>query len=169
MDIQGFDVVSRFIGAGAVVVGSMVAAFYAHRQADTAKKQAVIAHEKLALDLFQRRIDAYSIVRRAIGEIARSGASSATTEITLLEAIDAARFLFGRDVRGYLDQLYKHLLDLDYQNKVLNNPNATASETASAAAKRTNHFQSITKFYTDMDDLFGPYLAVGHIQFNKQT
>ena len=76
--------------------------------------------DRLALDLFQRRIDVYSTVRRAIWEITRSGAPNNSTEITLLEGIDAARFLFGSDVRGDLDDLYKHLIDLDYCNKALN-------------------------------------------------
>jgi hypothetical protein len=167
LDMQVFDIASRFVGAGAVVIGAIVAAIYAHRQADTAKRQAVIAQDKLALDLFQRRIEAYSIVRRAIGEITRTGASSATIEITLLEAIDAARFLFGSDVRGYLDRLYQNLIGLDYQNKVLSNPNASAPDRAAAAAGRIENFKSLTRFYTDMDDLFGRYLAVGHIQFSR--
>jgi hypothetical protein len=171
VDLQTVDILSRFAGAAAAVIASCtvagLTAYFAARQARIAQRQANIAQDKLALDLFQRRIDVYSTVRRAIAEITRSGASSNSTEITLLEGIDAARFLFGADVRGYLDDLYKHLIDLDYCNKAFNDPNLTQQERANNSQARSQHFLSITAFYKDMDGLFGPYLSAHHIRFAK--
>ena len=171
MDTQTLDIISRFATAAAAVAASVTAAsiagYFAAIQAKTAQRQASIAQDKLALDLFQRRIDAFSIVRQAIAEITRSGASSNSIEITLLEGIDAARFLFGPDVKAYLDGLYKHLIDLDCCNKSLNDPNLPTQERATTAQARSDHFIAITKFYKDMDHLFEPYLAVAHIRFVK--
>jgi hypothetical protein len=69
-------------------------------QARIAKRQANIANDKLAMDLFQRRIEAFTKIRGPIGEIIRLGASNGKVEYELLEGIDAARFLFGPEVRS---------------------------------------------------------------------
>lgn len=131
------------------------------------RRQADIAQNKLALDLFQRRIEAFSTTRKAVGQIATLGASSPSIEMTLIEAIDASRFLFGPDLRKYLDGLYHHLIKLDYCNKALNDPNLSAADRGKTADSRSEHFLAITDFYKQMDGLFGPYLSAEHVRFVK--
>jgi hypothetical protein len=70
VDLQTVDILSRFAGAAAAVIASCtvagLTAYFAARQARIAQRQANIAQDKLALDLFQRRIDVYSTVRRVL-------------------------------------------------------------------------------------------------------
>jgi hypothetical protein len=171
MNPDQYSILKDFAGPAATVIASLTAASVAIAfglfQARIAKRQAKIANDKLALDLFQRRIDAIAKVREAIGAIVRSGASSSKVEIDLLEGIDAARFLFGPDVREYLDKLYGHLLELDLCNKMLNGQILSPQERANAAQSRADHFKAISSFYEKINDLFGPYLLAGHIKFSK--
>ena len=124
--------------------------------------QPLSGQHQLALDLFQKRIEVFTRIRSAVGEISRSGASSSKVEYDLIEAIDAARFLFGSEVRAYLDKLYHNLIDLDYCNTSMKDPTLAPADRAALAQKRTEHFKSITSFYGNIDTLFGPYLSATH-------
>jgi hypothetical protein len=166
MDPQTVELLTKFAGPAATVFAAITAAGVAIgfgiSQSRNAKRQVKITNDKLALDLFQKRIEVFTRIRSAVGEISRSGASSSKVEYDLIEAIDGARFLFASEVRTYLDQLYHNLLDLDYCNKSMKDPNLAPADRAALAQKRIEHFKSITSFYGNIDTLFGPYLSATH-------
>jgi hypothetical protein len=161
----------RLWGPSATVLASITAACVAVAfgiyQAKIAKRQARIANDKLALDLFQRRIEALTKLRAPIGDIVRSGGSSFQIERDLIEAIEAARFLFGAEIKEYLDGLYDTLISLDAANKDLEDRTLPQQQRETTAKARTKHFQEIVSFYKKIDQLFGPYLLVGHIKFDN--
>lgn len=172
MNSEILDLIAKFAGPVATVIASIAAAgvtiFFSRQQARSAKRQIEIANDKIALDLFQRRFDVYQRIRGPVGEITRSGASTGKIERDLLEAIDAARFLFGTEVRAYLDGLYDHLVKLDYCNTALKDPNLPTAERGKLASGRTTHFQEITSFYNKIDSIFGPYLSATHKFINPR-
>jgi hypothetical protein len=166
MDPQTVELITKLAGPAATVFAALTAASVAVgfgiSQSRNAKRQVRIANDKLALDLFQRRIEVFTRIRSAVGEITRSGASSSKVEYDLIEAIDGARFLFANEVKTYLDELYRHLIELDYCNKSMSDPNLPPADRATLAQQRTDRFKSITSFYGKIDNLFGPYLLATH-------
>lgn len=75
--------------------------------------QWLTANRKVVVDLFDRRLTAYSEIRSAVALINRTGQVDFETELQFWRAIDSARFLFGREVWDYLDNLRLKLIDLD--------------------------------------------------------
>jgi hypothetical protein len=166
MDPQTVELLTKFAGPAATVFAAITAAIVAMgfgiSQSRNAKRQVKIANDKLALDLFQKRIEIFTRIRSAVGEISRSGASNSKVEYDFIEAIDGARFLFGSEVRTYLDKLYLNLVHLDYCNTSMKDPNLAPADRAVLVQQRTEHFKSITSFYGNIDSLFGPYLSATH-------
>jgi hypothetical protein len=167
-----YDFLRDFAAPIATILASITAASIAFAfglyQARIARRQATIAGDKLALDLFERRVTALNKLRGPISDIVRHGASSAKIENELLDAIEAARFLYGPEVKQYLDDLYKSLLSLDEHNKNLDNDQLSSEGRIAVANQRSRRFQEIVSFYNSIDPLFGPYLQVGHIKFSDR-
>src|SRR4051812_46213949 len=140
MDACTVDLVVKFAGPVATVLASITAAGVAIAfglyQAKIARRQANIAQDKLALDLFQRRLDAFSTLRGAIAKIVTSGSSNSVLEQELLEGIDRARWLFGKEVTSYLDELYMHAIDFDACNKELNEAHLSGAQRGDMIAGR---------------------------------
>jgi len=63
------------------------------------------AHQRVVLDLFERRMKVYSEIRAVIGSIIGSGKLANEKYFEFMRAIDGAKFLFGREVNRYLKQL----------------------------------------------------------------
>jgi hypothetical protein len=167
MDQQTADLLTKLAGPVATVLASLTAAgvaiAFGISQSRNAKRQIDIANDKLALELFNKRVEVYQRIHRAVGQISRSGAVNSEVEVGLLEPIEGGRFLFAGEIKAYLEELYTHLLDLAYYNTMLKNPQSlTPSELADASQKRTDHFKAITSFYKNIDKLFGPYLSATH-------
>jgi hypothetical protein len=66
-------------------------------------KQWRTAHQRAALDLFDRRWAAYEEIRSVIGEIVREGNVTAQTTLSFAGAINRAAFLFGPEVISQLE------------------------------------------------------------------
>src|SRR5262245_35287547 len=110
MDKDTLDLITKVAGPVATVFASLTAAtvaiFFGVSQARNARRQTQIANDKLALELFERRIDAYQTIRSAVSRIVTSGVSNTAVEKDFLNGIEQGRFLFGPELRVYLDELY---------------------------------------------------------------
>jgi len=96
----------------------------------------------------------------AVSVVNTIGKTSRESEIALLEDIKASQFLFGRDVRRYLDQMWERFLKLNAANIMLD---------ASGEPGQKNHiraqvklFREITQFYYEGADVFAPYMRMDH-------
>ena len=77
------------------------------------------ARSKLALDLFNQRMDVYEGVSKVMRNVMREGTATTQDIIELAGPQDRARFLFGDDVVAYLKRLQKDLAQLGYCRTVL--------------------------------------------------
>ncbi|MDN2564792.1 hypothetical protein N1F89_01015 [Aquibium sp. A9E412] len=118
------------------------------------------AHSRLVLDLFDRRLLVYQKVRRSVRVVNISGKTSREAEIDLLEAIDAARFLFGRDVQKYLDGLWESYIFLKANTKMAESDDESTRNEASS--KAPEHKKDILSFYDDSAKVFSPYMRMDH-------
>ncbi|MBY3059436.1 hypothetical protein HF263_25700 [Rhizobium leguminosarum] len=113
------------------------------------------AHQKVVLDLFDRRYRVYQLARDAVGMVARTGNSDREAELAMLEAMEASRFLFGKDVSLYLRQLYMNAVDLEQANFV-----DRTQSSSRVTEQRSELFKRVTAFYEEAPELFGRYMSM---------
>jgi hypothetical protein len=116
------------------------------------------AHHKAVLDLFERRMKVYSEIRAVIGSTVSSGKLPNEKHFEFMQAIDGAKFLFGRRVNDYLSELnttlcYFHEADEEFGH-------LQSQERAEAIQRRRKHFDKIQAFYKEFDPLVEPYLGM---------
>lgn len=133
---------------------ALAVSFIAYRQWRT-------AHSKIVLDLFEKRLEVYQKVRQAVSVVNTTGKISREAEVNLLEAINASEFLFGNDVRKYLDEMWTRFLKLNAANSMLKDgPTPEVRRTNAEAQSRL--FSDITMFYYEGSDIFAPYMRMEH-------
>lgn len=133
---------------------ALVVGFIAYQQWRT-------AHSKIVLDLFEKRLAVYQKVRTAVAVVNTTGKTSRDAELDLLGAIDASEFLFGDDVRKYLDAMWHRFIKLGVANAMLKDgPTTEVRQTNADAQSRL--FNEITQFYYEGSDVFAPYMRMEH-------
>ncbi len=116
------------------------------------------AHQKAALDLFERRHSIYETVRKGVGMMIRdSNGFDQACEAEFVQAMGRAYFFFGDDVVGYLEQLWKAITDVREADTELKDGSAHAALGATAE-KRRKAMDRITAFYTEGRPLFSKYM-----------
>ncbi len=88
--------IKLFTAIGQILVAAAVGVI-AWRQWRTAQQQAETARNKLRLDLFERRIEAYNKLRRIVDRLI-DGAGPEPAFYELVALIDDMRWLFGMEV-----------------------------------------------------------------------
>ena len=116
------------------------------------------AHQKMVMDLFERRMKVYSEIRAVIASIVSSGKLPNEKHFEFLRAIDGAKFLFDSKVNNYLSELnttlsYFHEADETYDS-------LKGQERSDEIAKRRKYFDRIQAFYREFDPLVDPYLGM---------
>ena len=113
------------------------------------------AHQKVVLDLFEKRLKVYNQARTAVSRVVTSGQVKPDSNIELGEAAEGATFLFGADVHEYLESLWRdfgrlHSLNQDLERGV----------GISAGKARSEVFERIAGFYKTGPELFGRYMRM---------
>lgn len=160
------DLQIRFITAiGQLVIAAAIGsltAYVAWRQSKTAEQQAKTARNKLRLDLFQQRLDAYESIEKIVTE-ALSISSGKNKELELIRPISEARWLFGPEVSDFIKkEIYDSLIDLweardtREQLKHARPPNSTEQAELDKAVTASNSlrkgiYKSMGEFRRRMD------------------
>jgi hypothetical protein len=93
-----------------VIAGITV--YIARQQWKTNHKQWETNHNKLKLDLYERRLKIYEEVWKFISLIIRDGNVTTKELQEFYSATMEADFLFGDEIREYINEIYKHGIDL---------------------------------------------------------
>lgn len=123
-------------------------------------QQHLTARAKLNLDLFEKRLGVYHQVRAAVSKINTSGKADDESDRLLLEAINASEFLFGEDIRTYLDAMWLRFNRLRVAGSTLKHGDEEARRKAAAAQGEL--FSEITQFYYEGADVFAHYMRMDH-------
>ena len=118
------------------------------------------AQAKLALDLFEKRIAVYDLVREAISIINTHGKVDETADRKLLEAMNASEFLFGDDIREYLEAMWKKFSKMRVAQSQLENSDEKIRK--KAVSNKYDLFREITQFYYEGGDVFAHYMRIDH-------
>jgi hypothetical protein len=107
------------------------------------------AQQQVALDLFDRRIETYSVLREVVAAV--HGSSSAATpenELKFLRAVDRAEFLFGQEIIRELNVIHKAITEV-----------CVSLAENDAAAERKWREVALNGFYK-LQPLFARYLRM---------
>jgi hypothetical protein len=113
------------------------------------------AHQRAVLELFERRMTAYSAIREAIAAVMTKGTVTDENFIAYMRAIDQADYLFGEDVKNYLNDLRMELLR--HQTAETNIKTREGAERERAVTARYQASQAINDFYKRFPPLLSPY------------
>lgn len=119
--------------------------------------QWVTAHQKVVVELFDRRRKAFELVEEALRPVFREGEVSLEALQKLFTAKSECRFLFGNDVNKYLDDIHRDYAWLSaFSNSVIDE-SPKRSELIDEKYERLNR---IIAFYNDGAPLFLDYLRL---------
>lgn len=150
------EILVRWVPALSALLTPMIAvavAFIAYQQWRT-------ANAKVVLDLFEKRLAVYGRVRSAVSTVNGRGKSDREADANLLEAIDAAEFLFGPDVTKYLADMWERFCRLQLTHSQLQSDDEEVR--GGAAQQQMTLLQDITNFYYEGADVFAPYMRMEH-------
>jgi hypothetical protein len=114
------------------------------------------AHQKIVLDLFDRRLAVYGTIRQALSGVNATGLVTDETQRLLLEAESEAAFLFGPDIQQYIQDLW--LLCTKYRAQFPRKGNPGPD----FASAHTALMAEIGLFYQTGVDRFAPYMKMDH-------
>jgi hypothetical protein len=117
------------------------------------------AHQRIVLDLFDRRLQVFEIAASACGSIISSGKPSIEALRKLHEAKGNARFLFGDDVNSYLkDRIADCAFLLAFNDEVLNE--RPDSERGTLIDKKYAALTKIGEYQNQAPPIFAPYMRL---------
>lgn len=115
------------------------------------------ANQRVVVDLYDRRLAVYQRLEAAISEVMRHGAANDQSFHEFAVGQADARFLFGDDVKEYLQQLRKGFAFLvSFRDADIDeSPNRTE-----LIDIKYKHITKITGFFAEAPDIFEPYMRL---------
>ena len=117
------------------------------------------ANQKVVVDLYDRRLKIFQKVEDAIAPVMRDAEANAEAFQTFSIAQAEARFLFGEDIKEYLQTLRESFAWLlSFTNTVIDQ----SENRAELVDAKYNHIKRIVDFYNIAPTLFAPYIELKH-------
>jgi hypothetical protein len=116
------------------------------------------AHQRVVLDLFERRMKIIDELLRVVAEILIHGAVQSNDSDAFIRATRGAEFLFAPEVQKYLDRIYTVLVDLwsfDEELKTAVNP-----QRQELIQKRRAGRNELSQFLREFRELVAPYVQM---------
>jgi hypothetical protein len=121
--------------------------------------QWLTAHQRVVLDLFEKRLRLFNSIELAIGQVLRDAETSHETLRTFLQAEADARFLFGDDVRKELRLLgYDFEFLHTYSKAVIDDPNLPDRD--NIFRERWEVLKRVEDWPPRLPRTFAPYLCL---------
>ena len=149
--VSQFLTLAQIFSAFLTPVIAVAVALIAYRQYETARA-------RLALDLFDKRLAVYEQLRGAIRIVNGTGRVDESADRFLLEAINASDFLFGDDIRRYLDGMWERFSRLRVAQSQMNS--SVESTRHAAVEAQSKLLNEITEFYYGGTDVFAHYMRM---------
>ena len=145
---------TAYVTALVVPIVALTAAWIAFRQWQ-------IARNKLKLDLYDKRMAVYEVVRKALSVATSHGKLSHDDEIEYLTGIRTAKWLFGPKVATYLEEtLWHKIVDFGLHNTM--SSSSSGDERTKHVHARAETMKWLMAQYKEIDNLCAPYLQLKH-------
>ncbi len=151
------ELVQRIGAPFIALVAAFIAGAIAYRQWKT-------AHDKLRLDLFEKRYAVYSELRSVLATTLQQGTISYEEVMTFYRNFRGAEFLFGDEIEKYLEQIKDSLIKVSYLveqisgDQNLPNREAQINEAYQIKASLEKELMSTAR------SKFKKYLSFGHLK-----
>lgn len=107
------------------------------------------ANQKVVIDLYDRRLKAYSQIESAVYAVSREARVSKDTFYQFVVGRAEARFLFGDEVQAYLQELQEHFAWLiSFGDEIIEQGNDD----------KHLRVQKVVDFFAKAPSVFGPYM-----------
>lgn len=121
-------------------------------------EQWVLSKKRLQHELFERRIKLFEVITTHIANGISAGIFSNEEETRLLRDTKHARFIFGKDIADFVDEVYKKSVDLSFFTRREQQLNGVALE--EAIEKRRRVFEWFQAELNNIQNRFEKYLQL---------
>lgn len=111
------------------------------------------AHQKVALEVLEKRFTIYNELRDVVSIFVRTAQFPREAQIRFVEAQSKARFYFGFEVDEYLENLFRDLDRGDFFNRY-------GDRFREGEDQHLARMSRITAFYKEVDRMFVPYMRL---------
>jgi hypothetical protein len=118
------------------------------------------ARSKLILDLYEHRRKVYSDFHGPIGQAMRDGRSDLNNYVDYIRVVDQAQFLFGRDVRDFIEDMRHTLNQLGYASSMLRGAKLVGDDLRRHLKIQNDCMMQIAEFWKRLDKLMVPYMLM---------
>ena len=122
-----------------------------------------VAHDKLRLELFDRRYKVYAATKKFLIVVVRNARFERSDLFEMFAGTADADFLFDKDVLDYLKQIADRATAMDVLQKKFY-PLPVGDERDVLSTKEHVEFVWLTHQVTDMSKVFAPYLSYAKIK-----
>jgi hypothetical protein len=122
-----------------------------------------VAHDKLRLELFDRRYKVYATTKKFLIVVVRNARFERSDLFEFFAGTADADFLFDKDILDYLKQIADRATAMDVLQKKFY-PMPAGDERDRLADKEHIEFVWLTHQVTDMSKVFSPYLSYAKIK-----
>ena len=122
-----------------------------------------VAHDKLRLELFDRRYKVYAATKKFLVDIMKYARFEHSNLFEFYAGTADAEFLFDKDILDYLKQIGDRAIDMDVLQKKFQ-PLPVGDERSDLVHKEHIEFVWLTHQITDMSKVFAPYLSYAKVK-----
>jgi protein-disulfide isomerase-like protein with CxxC motif len=116
------------------------------------------AHQKVLVDLFDRRLQAYDAIALVLAPVNSSGqVTPSNAHFELLKAMRDAHFLFGKDVLDYLEKLRLLFINMGLAETMMEEHD---NDYSNWVRRHGAQFREVMQFYEIFPKLCEPYLRL---------
>jgi hypothetical protein len=122
-----------------------------------------LAHQRIVLDLFDRRMAKYEALRGAVAQVVTSGSARNEDSLAFARAANDVEFMFGPEVKAYVDSIHNamikhHALEMTWEKEV-------GEQREKAYDRMSKHFETIAGFYDEFPKKLKDYVRVDQKAF----
>ena len=151
-----FEQVIRIMSALLTPVIAIVATYIAWQQWKTNR-------QKLAMDLYDRRLRIYQEVRKILSSVFRDANISMQALLEFYSSVSEVHFLFGPEISEYIDEIYKHGTNLGrYKDEYRDHtqPSSEGYDHKKVVEEMNKELQWLVYQFEPAKELFRKYLRL---------
>lgn len=123
-------------------------------------QQLAVNRRKIALDLFEKRYVVYNEIRKLLSAVFTNADLSLHELRTFISAVHDADFLFDKEIREYIDELYRRGCNLSIANEKLkdNDPDMPKDMRDKIVSDKYKEIEWLTDQFVPAKQIFMKYL-----------
>jgi hypothetical protein len=154
LEVNWVTIINEAVKTSAAIATTVIAAVVAY----FAYQQWRIAQQKVALDIFEKRLARFDAMLDALMPVIQSGSVLPADVNAFARAQKGAQFLFGAEVEERIAITFRSLNRLVSLEKQTQHSNAERAH--AAEDQKAKHLDVVQQFFVDLDKLVMPYMKM---------